>query len=328
MLSGLLFDRLTADSRPAVLFKPRRCLRARFSGSNCHACIEECQSGALTLNGKAISFDDEKCTGCLRCKAICPNDALTDDIDIKLLLETIGDKEKVVLSCLKNRQCEGKIRIPCIGFLSEPLLVAINVLTNKNVIIDVERCGGCVNGHCLDAIQDRLSNILSRATNHTSLKIKLAINDDDIPAIDRKTARRFFLKDAGKAIVNISASMAGTACVSQSRIESQFEKFPIRNSAGLQIAFAHATDESDKMLLRLSYYKLAASKECNSCPMCSGMCPTGALKRKKVKDSNQLVFTSARCSGCGLCVDFCKKKALTLLQGANNDPEQAMVIVA
>ena len=110
MLSGLLFDRLTADSRPAVLFKPRRCLRARFSGSNCHACIEECQSGALTLNGKAISFDDEKCTGCLRCKAICPNDALTDDIDIKLLLETIGDKEKVVLSCLKNRQCEGKIR--------------------------------------------------------------------------------------------------------------------------------------------------------------------------------------------------------------------------
>ena len=327
MLSGLLFDRLAAVSRPAVLFQPSRCLRTRFSGSNCLACVEECQSGALTINGKAISFDEEKCTGCLRCKAICPNDALTDDIDIKLLLETIRDKEVVVLSCIKDRQCEGKIRIPCIGFLAEPLLVAINILSGKDVLLDVQRCGDCANGHCLDVIQGRLSNIFYRATDQTSIKIKLAINEEDIPRIDKKTARRFFLRDAGKAIVNISTGVMKTDRNDQNLKDPQFEKIPTRNSVGLTYALDHTTNENERALLKSYYHKLDVSEACTRCPLCTGMCPTGALKRKKTPEGpHQLVFDGSRCSGCKLCMEFCKKDALTLLPATISNAGATIVI--
>ncbi|MBU0480728.1 MAG: 4Fe-4S binding protein [Proteobacteria bacterium] len=307
MLSGLLFDRIAPMSKPAVSLQPRRCLRARFRGSECLACVEDCPSGALTLNGRTISFAEEKCSGCLRCTAICPNDALTDDLDLEMLLESVTVRRIAVLSCSKGRQSEGKIKIPCLGFLSESLLAAISTLAGGDVLLDVEPCADCVNGHCLPLIKKRLSNIRDRASDHLHVKIRLAFTKDDLPGIDRGTARRFFLKYASEAIVNIPDKTPSAA--------SGQAKLPTRNSLGLQVALGKATEPDEKEFLKSFLYELKISENCDHCPLCSGMCPTGALKRTKTEKSKQLVFINSRCSGCGICVGFCKKNALTLLPG-------------
>lgn len=326
MLSGLLFDRLSAASRPAVSFNPRRCLRARFNGSTCLACVEECQSNALTFNGKAISFDAEKCTSCLRCSATCPNDALTDETDLELFFEAVRKREKIVLTCVKGRQCEGKVNIPCIGFLSEPILASLNILSKGKVILDIERCGDCINGHCLEKIRGALSSIASRNPESFLIKIVLTSNKEDIPGLERKIARRFFLKDAGKAIINSANLIAGDKNKSGQE-DQRFKKNSTRNTLALNYVMAHTSDRNDLGLLGSYYYTLEATDNCTICPLCTGMCPTGALKRKKTDSSyHQLVFDGSRCSGCGLCVEFCNKDALTILPASRDTAGTTTII--
>jgi len=46
--------------------------------------------------------------------------------------------------------------------------------------------------------------------------------------------------------------------------------------------------------------------------MCKGICPTGAISMEKVDEEKSLVIDNTLCSGCGLCVTFCKNDALRL----------------
>lgn len=325
MFNALLFDRFTAIVNPPVSFEQSRCLRARCNNSNCLDCVGECQSDALVHSGKNIIFNEEKCSGCLMCVSICPNDAFVDEIDIKLFLTTVRDKENAVLSCKKGRQCEGKILIPCVGFLSETLLAVINALANKEVSLDLEPCKECVNGHCQTVIHKRLSSISQGLPDGTRLRIKMTTEAEDLPGLDRKTARRFFLRKAGKAIADISTEIAGTK-MSLDQDESEKRKSPARDQEALNIALEHSGDKNLLKDLKPYFYQLTASKECTRCPLCSGMCPAGALKRKNKGEERHLFFTSSNCSGCGLCVEFCKKNALTLQPGVEHSPLSATLI--
>ena len=61
---------------------------------------------------------------------------------------------------------------------------------------------------------------------------------------------------------------------------------------------------------------------CNSCGMCAVFCPTGALSKSPIKPSPNadgtpdggsfLEFSCAECVQCGLCVDACMKKCITV----------------
>lgn len=61
---------------------------------------------------------------------------------------------------------------------------------------------------------------------------------------------------------------------------------------------------------------------CSACGMCAVFCPTGALKKSKLKPpaasdgtpdgGSYLEFTAGDCVQCGLCVDACMKKCMTL----------------
>jgi ferredoxin len=67
------------------------------------------------------------------------------------------------------------------------------------------------------------------------------------------------------------------------------------------------------------FFTLTVNTECNFCGACAGMCPTGALKNTREGEMKRLQFDWARCSGCGLCLEFCRKKALTLVAGRSLD---------
>ena len=62
----------------------------------------------------------------------------------------------------------------------------------------------------------------------------------------------------------------------------------------------------------LCLYQVQVSDSCNVCPLCKGICPTGAIKIEKIDQEKILVIDNTLCSGCGLCVTFCKNDALRL----------------
>jgi ferredoxin len=323
MLVRQLFETIASKADTAVYFEQRSCLRTRFNKNECRDCLNDCQAGALELNGRAISFDAKKCTVCMRCLAVCPNDAFTADLDLLQILKNVQTQKLVVLSCRSKEQLVLHENIQCIGALSEPFLAAMNSLAKGKIFLDTTQCNSCHNGHCLEKIKISLNTLRTQnAGSGKSLSIKLVPDEAPFPEVDNITSRRFFLKGTGRAIAEFGIETCTNAIHKRDREGQGSMKGPVKNSVFLQFAFDNTADEENRKTLKPFFYTVEADEQCNLCPVCSGMCPTGALKRVNENGEKRLVFKSSDCSGCGLCKDFCKKQALTIGKGfAGNTKE-------
>jgi len=87
----------------------------------------------------------------------------------------------------------------------------------------------------------------------------------------------------------------------------------------LRQAITGTGEQSTQQALLRLFFTLTASDECNFCGACAGMCPTGALKNIREDEVKQLKFDWGKCSGCRLCLEFCRKKALVLTDGRGLD---------
>ncbi|MFC1826730.1 4Fe-4S dicluster domain-containing protein [Thermodesulfobacteriota bacterium] len=327
MLTNLLFEKVKIESETAGVYEQKSCLRSRFNKNDCRVCLNECRAGALELNGRTISYDAEKCTGCMRCMAVCPNDAFTADIDMLQLLKNIQNQKQVVLSCRNKEQFVPHERIQCIGALSEPLLASMNSLAKGKIFLDVTQCNSCSNAHCLESIKNSLRALRANETEADStFKVKLVVDEDQFPEVDAKQSRRFFLKGTGKAIADFGIETCIKAIQINNKEIEKPGKGPVKNSLFLQFAIDSTTDVEERKNLKPFFYTIQADELCNLCPVCSGMCPTGALKRVTENGKKHLVFKSSDCSGCGLCRDFCKKQALSISQGFTGDTREAIQI--
>lgn len=316
MLTSQLFEKIKSEAKTALRFEQRSCLRSRFNKNDCRVCLNECQAGALELDYRTLSFDSEKCTGCMRCEAVCPNDAFSADLDMLKLLKNIQALKMVVLSCRKKEQSAPHQRIYCIGAFSDSLLAAMNSLGNGKIFLDTTECKSCINGHCLEKIKLSLDRLrVKKSTSDKTLRIILVPDETPFPEVDSKISRRFFLKGTGRAITEFGIETISKTIQNNDTQKQGSTKGPTKNSVMLQFAFDKTADEEEKENLKSFFYNVQADEKCNLCPVCSGMCPTGALKRISDGGEKHLVFKSSDCSGCGLCRDFCKKQALSINRG-------------
>lgn len=325
MFEELLLDKIAEQATGPVQFLPRRCLRARFHKNQCRLCLEECRTGALTLEGAKVCFAPEKCTGCLRCAAVCPNDAFCLEDKLLPLLLAINRGGHLVVGCGGNRGDLSRYTVPCLGIFSEPLLAAMNCLAENDILLDGSGCAGCVNGHCVDTVHSQLESFSQRQGRGAAVRIKLMTARDN-PADGRENnERRVFLKELRRRLSAFGAQSTGANHGGAGEADRIANRAPVAVSAVLQYAVAHAPDGREN-LLEHYFFTLTADSRCDLCPVCSGMCPTGAISRSSSEEGKSLLFTSAACSGCGLCRDFCRRQALTLSRGFSGDPNAARSI--
>lgn len=329
MLAGLLFNSIEQRLLPAVSFDARRCLRSRLGSSTCAQCLSGCRNKALDLRDGKIVFQAEHCTECMTCISACPNDALTCGFDLPALLRVLrgsGDGEPVVLSCGKRPSHHAnRFNIPCIGLFSEPVLAALNVAARGEFYLDIHWCADCDNGQILGLLQARMLGILKKNGSSAGLKLRY-LTAKNFGTASYRQQRRSFL---GMVKSNLAGLGEAAAPVARTTDNVNRGKSAAAVSLLLQQALAMLPEnETAAGKLLLSYlYTLTADDGCDLCPRCTGMCPTGALKRLSDNaGEKKLYFTSAKCSGCGICVAFCNKKALTMQQGVHDLPDTARVI--
>ena len=327
MLPRLLFDRIVAENHTAIArFSKKGCLRSRFNGNECRACLEECKTRALTLSGKVVAFDQQKCTGCMRCVSVCPNDAFDGGVDVVNLLDTLRNSNKdVAIACKKNAHIQLALVVPCIGFLSEFLLAAMNSVAQKNIIIKLSYCSDCNNNHFLSSFYEKIQNLTNKLSRNGRLPLKCIIEKNTSHPDDKKSSRRSYLHFGKKTLIKFGKEAARSGQPKIDLSSSHVGKKPVMNSAALQYAYNNSS-QNDKIILSSYFYTVRATEQCNLCPGCQGMCPTGALKRTDVNGEKRLLFTSSACSGCGLCREFCKKGALEVVKGFVGNPEQPLHI--
>lgn len=332
MFAELLLNSIEKQAKPAVVFNPKRCLRSRLNSNACDLCLSLCKKKALTLSGKKIVFTEDQCAGCMACVSSCPNDAFESGFDLSSLLLVLSGNvvdEPVVLSCGKTRRHANQITIPCIGILSESVLAALNSVASHPFYLDVYRCTDCNNSHVLNLMNERMQGIKTNVGQTSDLKIRY-ITVENFSEANPGQQRRFFLQMAQNSLVDLGGD-ALPVFVPSDKTEERDKELK-KGAAMISRLLRQALDllpqgaVQEKELLHSYFYTLKTNENCDLCPSCTGMCPTGALKRKNIDGGKQLDFNSAMCSGCGLCRDFCKNQALTLRQGCKDAPKNTCII--
>lgn len=327
MIAELLLNTLDAHDQMAVVFNPKRCLRSRLNSNGCEICLTHCPRKALALRERTIVFSADRCTGCMTCVAECPNDAFASRVDISFLLQeihNINSRNPVVLSCDKAAPHDNRIPIPCIGLLSEPVLAALNCVAANEFYLDIHQCADCDNGQVLNLLHERIQRIVKKSGQAGDLKIRY-LSVGNFIATTPEQQRRKFLRMAKKSMIDLGKG-ASTAFVSVGKQGERKElgggKEAVSVSRFLQQALHQLPNDAvrEQELLHSYFYTSKTTSSCDLCPLCTGICPTGALKRKTDGEKKQLSFTSSKCSGCGICVEFCRKDALEILPGVTTDP--------
>lgn len=332
MIAGLLFNRLEKQVKPEVAFDPKRCLRTRLSGNACERCVALCPKKALTLSGGRIVFEEDKCTECMACVSGCPNDAFVHEFDLLSILPALAggeNAEPMVFACRKSSHVGNRITVPCIGLLSEPVLAVMHCLARHELYLDLHRCADCENGELVELFHKRMEGLLAANGTSAALRIRVLIDRNHSGAASGNE-RRFFLGKATNTLMELGREVSSAfvpSAASETGRETSGKNVSLTNRL-LQETLRRLPPPAvqEKKLLFAYHHTLTANGNCDRCPACTGMCPAGALKRTKAQEINQLHFTSAHCSGCGLCVKFCKKGALALLPGVRTDPEVAVAI--
>ncbi len=323
-----LLDTLLAGMSGQVDFDIRRCLRSRFNQNGCHRCLDVCRTKGLVLEGRHIVFTGAECTGCMQCVAVCPNDAFVQTIDCSRIIEGMAGVDDVVLSCAKEKLYRNQVTIPCVGLFSEMFLAVMNTVVRGHGFIDISRCSGCLNHHCLESLHNNMQNLASSLQGAGDVKLRCLDDPKHELLASVRAKRRSFLHLMGKTFTRVGRKTLIAQPFPSEGMSRLTSKGPVLYNRILSSGIEAAAEERKNGREELSayFFTVSATDQCDCCPSCTGMCPTGALKRNKDKGNARLMFTSGHCSGCGLCVGFCQKSALILQTGYSEDPQIPVVI--
>ena len=310
-----LLKNFQVEPLPLVQAAPERCLRRRLSTCDCRLCLDVCAAGAITLDRGQLQLDQQRCTGCMACVAACRNEALVTPFDLEKMLQKVREKaEKLpVVSCIrKKRRSVEEMTVPCLGIFSEEALVALGRSGCRSIEFDLAGCPSCENRQAAARFLSAFRRVTEGAAQ--VLYAELVISENTRPETAKDgTDRRSFLAEVRAKLSTFSPiSLAMPEFFHAAQPEkTHSRRLPIRVRI-IERIIADAAGESKEQILSLCTHRVTTGPACTCCPLCTGICPTGALRVTGSGTEKRLCFTGTRCSGCGLCVSFCRKAAISL----------------
>ncbi|MDJ0624066.1 MAG: 4Fe-4S binding protein [Desulfocapsaceae bacterium] len=303
---------LTTIFAPAgsqVGVNPRRCLRNRLRGNRCNLCLMICPTAALTYSNGSLHLNEEACSNCMACTAVCPVDALAPTGDLQQFVNEVKNVEHtfLIISCARNRLFhKNELLLPCLGVFSHELLVSVaSAVTQKRILFNSRGCGGCRNEKVFYWFKGNLTSLLQNSDAKAVPKMEIVTADSDTRAQDD---RRSFFKAMQRNAVNVTTSSRNAGKQAKQKMATSRTT---SSKTGLLRKVLNADEPSHPLANRM-VPRLSIDENCSPCPRCAGICPTGALKLARLEQRGKLMFEGNSCCSCGLCLDFCKEKALTL----------------
>ncbi len=289
---------------------PGRCLRKRLNTNQCQRCVSSCPSGAVTINDRGIVYIEEKCTGCMSCTATCPQDAFESEYGLNELIHACKGGSNIVISCARQKQTgPDEIVLPCVGILSKQVLSAIFIINSKAVVINLSGCAGCCNQVVSESFVKNYKQITDGLATVRTAKTILIHNKEQLR--DVIVDRRLYLTNIGKFATRFTKKNFAINKATQPDKKETTRRIPLKVRL-LKNLVAELETHSRIQILELFSQQLSINDNCTLCPLCKGICPTGAIQIERSEGCKKLKFNPLDCSGCGLCVEFCKKNALSI----------------
>lgn len=306
-------DILSLLSSPASQLAVRRsrCLRMRYNRSSCARCTALCPRGAISFEG-GISLDESKCTGCMLCAAACPADAFkASGFDFRMVVAELTRAKGPVLGCMHKEGLRAHVKTPCLGFLTLEHLIFLLSSVDGTVQLNLTECGKCENGLITDAL-DRVYEALLKTLPDAALGLRIVHEKDELEFQEISLSRRgFFGFLRGSALEGVS-DVVGQRYSTEKPQSYGAKKVPEKRE--LLNSACRQGGALNRELLGC-YFTAAVDGACNACAACVAVCPSGAFKCSPEAETKALLFNASRCSGCGLCEEFCMHDAVELRGG-------------
>lgn len=305
----------TAGTTPVAEIVAGRCLRGRLSSFDCTRCLDSCAANALFLQNGKIQIDDTRCTGCGRCTAVCPAEALVfAGFDLCRMLDECDSFVDYVFNCPRQEQTFLKeLSLPCIGVLSTEALLSIALKGNGPVYFNLLACPDCPQFQGVAAFVDTLGRVQKRIAPYLGSDLRAICAASQLPAVLPRD-RRSFLLGLGSNVASLVQSRYATKPPRSEKEPKKANNRRLPEKTALLEKVIMAQDSAlVQTLLAQCTPTLSLTDSCTLCPRCTGMCPTGAIKLVRQEDnSKKLSFSAGRCTGCGLCAAFCKVQAIII----------------
>ncbi|MEW6116026.1 MAG: 4Fe-4S dicluster domain-containing protein [Nitrospirota bacterium] len=303
-----------------------RCLRMRFNGCSCNRCIDQCRSGAISID-EGIRVRGNACTECMLCVAACPSDSFEiNGLDFYSLLGKLRRIPFPILGCKARHDLLAHEKTFCMGFLSEEHLIALAAFMKAPLQMNLTKCSECGNGFVAEVLQKRLQAVNEKTSLGIFDKIRLIDDASNLDYREVSFDRRGFFRALKDLTFLHAAGLFENETTEGSGQAYSAKKIPFKRDVLNRVVNVLPGKDS-RELLKACYYSASINDSCNNCFACVGMCPSGALKITTSESGPALAFSSSHCSGCGLCELFCMNAALHLMRGFTGDNPSAFKMV-
>ncbi len=285
-----------------------RCLRMRFSESGCRRCADICPHGAVTfVNGLTIHPDH--CRGCLLCTSVCPTGAVEHGSDFPVFLAQLARVTDPVLGCSRTKDCS-HAQLSCLGGLSEEHLLSIHHTLTGKLTLNLFLCGCCPNKPIISVLRQRHDAIVRAGLAGSECRVVIAESAEDVRYREESVDRRSFFKSFRSSLLKSAAAILSTTNEqSERRTDYARKQIPLRRELLTSIRLKLSREL--EIQLRTHFDACVSFDEnCTRCHGCVAICPTGALQTVAVDDSP--AFDQMRCTGCGVCEEFCLDNAVRI----------------
>lgn len=303
------------------------CPSQRSIKSDCRQCVTHCPLDAIAFGDQQFTVK-EQCTGCGVCYAACPTGAVelkkSDDRALALALRAAvgADPARLArITCEKDAAPPSRaLMLPCLGRLTENLIMAALADGASRVEVKVPQCEGCPMALGMAGFERMietaraLCHLVGRAGSLVLVDgFEGAVPGDPIVAPEPEYSRRdFFRSLRGRAAATVAEALPVTpsapapvseGAVAENRRRTHLLELLGRFSATVPTPIAAAD---------LPFATLRVNDNCIGCNVCEALCPTGALRREETEETFALHLDSRKCVNCRVCASACYTRAIRL----------------
>jgi len=288
---GLLDNLLNAflkatDPRPR--YTESRCLLYKNSVGGCDRCYQVCPQGAVRLEGWRVELDEVLCTGCGLCTGVCPGVAL--EYPLGAIQEALI-RGKGQLRCSK---AEGKgEEVLCLGRLTPGLLAEAGSRFGK-VVLARGDCASCRIGG--PSVPEHLERMAKEARRYHPVEVEVVEGPLPGEPVGRRELFQALLGSARRTAADL---------VPELPLPQEGEEKGLPAELRLRLLAARRASE-------VRWPRIRVEEGCTLCPVCTNVCPTGAVRRVREGEEYVLYLQVEACTGCGACVESCPPQVIRL----------------
>ncbi|WP_457630536.1 4Fe-4S dicluster domain-containing protein [Oceanithermus sp.] len=300
MLDNLLgaFLKLTD---PTPRYTGSRCLVEKYAVGGCDECLQVCPHEAIDLSHFRVEIDDTRCTGCGLCVQVCPGLALE---------YALGPTQEAITKGRGQLKCSraegGGQEVFCLGRLTPGLLAEAGSRLGPLVLArgDCEKCkiGG-------PAVPEQLEKVIAEARLYYP-ELEVTVTTEALPG--PVFGRRELFRQLMGGTVRVAAEVIPEP-PRQLGFDEDAEEGGLHGELRLRRAAARRSRGE------VRWPAVAVSDACTLCPVCTNVCPTGAIRRERDGDEFVLELEVSACTGCGACIASCPPQAMELVEAGREE---------